>query len=762
MATLGDQLVLKEGNVFLLSQENGDITGNEGLGLYYSDMRYLSLLVFSVNGETPPLLNFSGYRNFMGSLQYANSVFQLADGTAVLPETISIRRSRFINEGLHERIGFVNYNRFPVPMTVSVTFGADFRDIFDVRGFVRDKWGNLLPPLWEDGTLSLAYMGLDGLARSTIITFDRLPDRVVPYVPPNTGPVIEPSKMVPIVGAPSFHINIEPPTATAIWDIEVPPNSPTSFAFHAMPNGLQNGSGERKAPAHTARTQQAAVSTSFLSPPHPSADGTFDKAVNYMRLSYWNWDKQSTEFATDNEDFDHMLRRSKSDLRVLSEPVAEGYFPSAGIPWYACPFGRDSIITSLQTLAFNPLIAVGTLHTLARYQGEREDPSREEQPGKILHELRTGEMARLGLVPHTPYYGSVDATPLFIYLFAEVMRWLNDDALYRSLLPNVMRALAWIDTYSDMDGDGFVEYVGSTLRGGIRNQVWKDSGDSIQFPDGTLAETPVAAVEVQAYVYAAKKGLSELFRRKGEQLELADRLAREAETLRTRFNETFWMPDLGFFTQGLDSHKRPVPTISSNPSHCLWCGIVDDEKARLTVERMLQPDMVSGWGIRTISDATPSYNPMSYHNGSIWPHDNSLAVAGFKRYGYHDETNKIVTQIAEAAQYFRYYRLPELYCGFTRDTVYNAGPSEYPVSCSPQAWAAAAPILMLQSMLGLQADAAAGYVRLSPRLPEWLTTVRISNLRVGDQRVDLAIDKHDGRNEVYMSGTGTGITLQIV
>ena len=234
----------------------------------------------------------------------------------------------------------------------------------------------------------------------------------------------------------------------------------------------------------------------------------------------------------------------------------------------------------------------------------------------------------------------------------------------------------------------------------------------------------------------------------------------EAETLRKKFNEAFWMPELGFYTQGLDKDKRQVPTISSNPGHSLWSGIADEDKALLAMERLMQPDMVSGWGIRTISDKSPSYNPMSYHNGSVWPHDNSLIVAGFKRYGYHEQTNKIVTQIAEAAQHFRYNRLPELYCGFTRDTIYSAGPSEYPVSCSPQAWAAAAPLLMMQSILGLQADAASGQIRVRPRLPEWLATLRMSNLRIGEHRVDIAIDKHDGRNEVYMASNGTGIILQ--
>jgi glycogen debranching enzyme len=311
-----------------------------------------------------------------------------------------------------------------------------------------------------------------------------------------------------------------------------------------------------------------------------------------------------------------------------------------------------------------------------------------------------------------------------------------------------------------VDGDGFVEYAASTSHAGIRNQVWKDSADSIQFADGTLAETPIAAVEVQGYVYAAKKGLGELLRRKGD-TETAGRLEAEAAVLRERFNEAFWMPEAGFFSQGLDRDKRQVPTITTNPGHALWCGIADEDKALQTVQRLMRPDMVSGWGLRTVSNNSKSYNPMSYHNGSVWPHDNSIVVAGFKRYGCHSDTNEVISQIAEAAQYFRYYRLPELFCGFAKDTVYGSGPSEYPVSCSPQAWAAAAPILMMQTILGLQVDAPAGRVSIDPRLPEWLSNVRVANLRVGESRVNLTVHRHDDRNEVFMEGEHVGLTLEI-
>jgi glycogen debranching enzyme len=419
MPALDEQLVLKEGDIFFLSRENGDVDGGAGQGMYYRDTRYLSLFTFRVNGQSPPLLNSSSAQNFMGTLQLANDIYQLPDGTVVLPQTLSIRRSRFISGGLHERIGLANFNRFPLPVSVTLQFGSDFRDIFDVRGFPREKWGELQPPLWEDGRLVLRYLGIDGLERTTEITFDRAPDSVDIQMPANANPVIEPGIMVPVVGAPTNHIIIEPPVATLTWNLVLEPNAPVGLSLNARP-----GHDDAQAP-----------------------EAVFDGAVNYMRSSYGNWETQSSRFSTDDDDFNRLLRRSQADLRVLCAPDVdgEGYFPSAGIPWYACPFGRDSLITATQTLSFNPGIAVGTLRTLARYQGEREDPWREEQPGKILHELRMGEMARLGMVPHSPYYGTVDATPLFVLLFVEAMRWLDSDALYHELLPNDMRAVELID-----------------------------------------------------------------------------------------------------------------------------------------------------------------------------------------------------------------------------------------------------------------------------------------------------------------------------
>jgi glycogen debranching enzyme len=770
VSTVSQQLVLKEDRIFLVSQENGDVqgsrhsqgTGDVGLGLYFEDTRYLSLFTFKVNGQVPSLLNVSGYRNFMAVIQYANEIMQMPNGELVLPQTISIRRSRFIGDGLHERIGLVNYNRFPIPITVELTFGADFRDIFDVRGFPRSEWGELLAPQWQEGVLTLGYKGLDGVPRSTAVTFERAPDNVAVSIPEVTVPAIEPGIMVPAVGAPSRQITIQPPFATATWSFVLEPDIPQTLTLHLMPH-----SGTAQSPKHLLGSANSSLLTTD-DRPLTTAQGRFDQAVDRMRASYRDWDAEGTTFSTDNEELNALWKRGKYDLRLLCQPLRvpgpshgeDAYFPSAGVPWYVCPFGRDSIITALQTLSLNPKIAIGTLRELARYQGTKVDPWREEQPGKILHEFRTGEMARLGMVPHSPYYGTTDATPLYVMLFVEAMRWLDDDRLYEEFLPNVWRAVDWIDNYGDLDGDGFVEYGPSNSEHGIRNQVWKDSSDSMQFPDGTLAEPPIAAVEVQGYVYAAKVGLAQLLRHKGE-AKTADKLDVQAQTLKEHFNQAFWMSGAGCFAQGLDKDKRQVPTITSNPGHALWCGIAHDDKARLTVERMVQSDMLSGWGVRTISDKSPSYNPMSYHNGSIWPHDNSIVADGFKQYNCHTETNRLIAEIVEASQHFQYARLPELYCGFTRDRVYASGPAEYPVSCSPQAWAAGAPFLMLEAMLGLRANAHNKQVHISPHLPDWLTTIRVSNMRVGDKRISFRVDKHGGRTEAAPEGEYAGISLEI-
>ena len=460
----------------------------------------------------------------------------------------------------------------------------------------------------------------------------------------------------------------------------------------------------------------------------------FDVAVHELRRSYEEWERDSTQVVTDNEVYDQMLNRCLRDLRALYTTTSDGAFLAAGIPWYVTLFGRDSMIASHQMLMISPEPARQVLEILAASQGTKEDDWRDEQPGKILHELRTGELARAGIVPHSPYYGSVDSTPWFLILLGQYFRWTGDEAFVRSMLPNAEAALGWIDRYGDLDGDGFVEYE-TRSPSGIRNQGWKDSWDSVVHADGRLAEPPIALAEVQAYVYLAKLRIADAFSALGYRSRASD-LVEQAATLRKRFNEAFWMEDEGFFAGALDADKRQVRTIVSNPGHGLYCDIVDREKAELLSRRLLTSDMFSGWGIRTMSMEAAAYNPMSYHNGSVWPHDNALIAAGLKRYGFPRWTNRVATALFDAAIYADYLRLPELFCGFTRRSPNR--PVSYPVACSPQAWAAGAPFLMLQAMLGVSARGDEGLLTVNqPQLPPWLNTVELRNLRVGDSRLSL-------------------------
>jgi glycogen debranching enzyme len=460
----------------------------------------------------------------------------------------------------------------------------------------------------------------------------------------------------------------------------------------------------------------------------------FDVAVHELRRSYEEWERDSTQVVTDNEVYDQMLNRCLRDLRALYTTTPGGAFLAAGIPWYVTLFGRDSMIASHQMLMISPEPARQVLEVLAASQGTKEDDWRDEQPGKILHELRTGELARAGIVPHSPYYGSVDSTPWFLILLGQYFRWTGDEAFVRSMLPNAEAALGWIDRYGDLDGDGFVEYK-TRSQSGIRNQGWKDSWDSVVHADGRLAEPPIALAEVQAYVYLAKLRIADAFSALGYRSRASD-LVEQAATLRKRFNEVFWMEDEGFFAGALDADKRQVRTIVSNPGHGLYCDIVDREKAELLSRRLLTSDMFSGWGIRTMSMEAAAYNPMSYHNGSVWPHDNALIAAGLKRYGFPRWTNRVATALFDAAIYADYLRLPELFCGFTRRSPNR--PVSYPVACSPQAWAAGAPFLMLQAMLGVSARGDEGLLTVNqPQLPPWLNTVELRNLRVGNSRLSL-------------------------
>ncbi|MDQ6899698.1 MAG: amylo-alpha-1,6-glucosidase [Candidatus Dormibacteraeota bacterium] len=461
---------------------------------------------------------------------------------------------------------------------------------------------------------------------------------------------------------------------------------------------------------------------------------------------------------TDSPLFDRVMNRSLADLRMLVTRQQGERFFAAGVPWYVALFGRDSLVAAIQTLAYDPSIAAHTLQLLAKYQADQHDDYRDEQPGKILHELRVGEVAHLGEVPQTPYYGSVDATPLFVILMAEYVRWTGDLALWRRLRPSVERALEWIDEYGDSDGDGFVDYATHSSKGS-RNQGWKDSDNSIRRRDGALAEPPIALVEVQGYVYRARLDAAWLLQMDGEH-DAAARLRDQADQLRLRFDRAYWMPDRRYLAVAIEKGGRQVRSITSNPGQALWTGILSAAKARKVVAVLMGDAMFSGWGVRTLAAGEVAFNPIDYQVGAVWPHDNSLIAAGLKRYGYQQQASQILTSIFEAASQFGQLRLPEVFSGFSRKP-YPA-PVRYPVACSPQAWSAGAVPYLLQTVLGFVPNATAADLEIhKPHLPSWLHHLRFSNLRVGGGRVDLRYARSGQETDAVVERTEGDVNVRI-
>ncbi len=672
-------LAVKEGETFLYCDLEGNLDhgGDYGLGLYSRDTRFLSRFRMTVSGRNPVLLSSSSERAFMSHVDLTNPDLYDGDVVSVPQQTLNIRRIRAINGRLFERVRVKNYNAHAVSLDLEFEFGADFADIFEVRGMARESRGEREPPVLASQTVEFGHRGRDGVHRRTRITFPAAPDQLT-----DRGGVVS-----------------------------------AVFRLHLGPY----------------QTRMVGMTVDPIVDGEP-ASIEFDVAVHELRRSYEEWERESTQVVTDNELFNQLLRRSIRDIRALTTRTPEGTVLAAGIPWYVTLFGRDSLIASHQLLSVNPDLARETLEILARYQGTQEDPWRDEEPGKILHEVRRGELAGAGDVPHTPYYGSVDSTPWFLILYGSHLRWTGDLDFARKLLPNAEAALHWIDERGDLDGDGFVEYRTRSPRG-MRNQGWKDSQDSVVHADGRLAEPPIALAEVQGYVYLAKHRMADVYQALGDEQQ-AEFLRAQAHVLRRTFNEAFWMEDEQYFAAALDGDKRQVRTVMSNPGHGLYCDLVDSDKAQALAKRLLAPDMFSGWGIRTMSKAAAAYNPMSYHNGSVWPHDNALIAAGLKRYKFVRSTNRVATALFDAAIQADYLRLPELFCGFTRRSPNR--PVSYPIACSPQAWASGAPFLMLQAMLGISSRAHQNLLTVNePHLPAWLNTVELRNLRVGDSRLSL-------------------------
>lgn len=683
-------LVIKEEDVFFLCQPNGQVPlGNQdGFGLYWRDCCFLNGYEVRIAGLPPNPLASTSASGFMAEFELTNAQGSDAGKDTLHQQQVGVFWRRAIDNGrraLHDSLELTNFGVRPAVFPLTFDFAAHFDDVFEIRGLEPRKRGRALRPRWSKGVLYFSYRGADGVFRTIEVHF---------------SPAARPSGR----SGAQLHLRIAPGKTARVQvslllselkrQSEARPQKRAHFQF----------------PAIAARLQQ-------------SAHGDFQR---------------NTEVRSGSDLLTSVIKRSLRDLRVLRSRLDRLQFIAAGLPWYGTLFGRDSIIAALQLLAYDPSIAGQTLRLLAAYQGSKSDGWRDEQPGKILHELRRGELANLNEIPQTPYFGSVDSTPLFLILMAEYVRWTGDLALFRRLHGNVERAFAWIDRYGDRDGDGYLSYESQSAKG-LSNQGWKDSGDSIMNADGSLATPPIALVEVQGYVYLAKQGIAGLYDRSGDRATAA-RLRREAAELRARFNRDFWLRDKRFYALALEKNGRPAAVIASNPGQALWSGICHPEKARATAHRLLQPDMFSGWGVRTLSSEERRYNPIGYHLGTVWPHDNSVILAGLRRYGFAEQACAIFTGIAQASASFANHRLPELFCGFAREQY--PSPVRYPVACHPQAWAAGSVPWMLTSLLGLEPQALAGRLAVrAPILPSWIPDVELRGLRVSRAQVDLRFQR---------------------
>jgi glycogen debranching enzyme len=665
---------LKHGDTFAVFDHNGDaLSRPDGPdGLFHRDTRYLSHFYLTINGRRPLLLS-STLRDDNATLTCDLTNPDLFDEKGKLAlghDLIHLRRTRFLWKArCYERLSVRNYGERPQRVRLEIDFAADFADLFEVRGTVRARKGRHLPASVEENHVLLAYIGLDGRKRATQLCFDPMPDTLRDDL--------------------------------VAYDLHLAPHEMRSLFIEI-----------------------GCDPTDACLPSHLSFFLALRDARRALRAS----SSRAASIATSNEIFNELVRRSVSDLYTLVTDTPEGPYPYAGIPWFSTVFGRDALVTALQTLWLDPAIGRGVLRHLAANQATAIDPASDAEPGKILHEVRYGEMAELGEVPFRRYYGSVDSTPLFVMLAGEYLKRTGDLATIRPLLPHIEAALAWIDDYGDRDGDGFFEY-GRLTEEGLINQAWKDSHDSVFHADGSLARGPIAIAEMQAYVYGAWQAAAEIYRALDQPEHAATFLAR-AEGLRRAFDLRFFDEELGTYVLALDGDKRPCRARASNAGHALFTGIAYPERAGQLARTLMAASSFCGWGIRTVASTEARYNPMSYHNGSVWPHDNALIASGLARYGYRAEAARIFEGLFAASTYIDLRRLPELFCGLPR---YRAqGPTFYPVACSPQAWAAAAPLLLLQSCLGLGFDPHARQIAFNePHLPPFLDEVTLRRLSIG-------------------------------
>lgn len=682
-------LTIKDDDVFLVTDTLGNISGcsiddhTVSMGLFCSDTRFLNRLELQIAGRSPVLLNSTADKGFLLSVLCTNPTVE----ERLRAETLGIQRELVLNGALFEEITVSNYSTTHVSFELSLSFNADFVDLFEIRGFHRERRGKLLrlvqeaTPSEQEEELILAYQGIDGSLMESRIQFQhRQPDYFKGY--------------------------------TAIWQLELGSHETQKLGYRLRMSTNNQSSSIINAPTTLVQARAAELSEEHL------------------------WCQQITRIRSDEATFNRVIERAEQDLYLLRQSFGKHKTVSAGVPWFSTLFGRDALITASQTLMLNPTVARETLFLLAAYQGTTDDEWREEEPGKILHELRFGEMARCHEIPHTPYYGTIDATPLWLMLYAEYFVWTHDRETLEQMWSNALAAMDWIDR--NCQPTGYLGYQRKSRRG-LVNQGWKDSGDCIVNRKGEIATGPIFLCEVQAYVYAAKVRLAEIARMK-KRIDLVERWQEEARSLKDRFNRDFWLKEQDFCALALDGEGNPVDSVTSNPGQCLQLGILTPEKAYSVAERLRAPDMFNGWGIRTLSSLSPAYNPMGYHIGSVWPHDNSLIALGLRSLGLTDQALELSQGLFDMTQRQPYQRPPELFCGYERTN--GNDPVQYPVACSPQAWATGSIFQLVHMMINLVPDAPNNCLRIiDPALPESLNRLSMHNLRVGTTMLDLEFER---------------------
>jgi glycogen debranching enzyme len=682
-------VTLVQGSAFCISGRDGDVSLGVPQGLFFRDTRFLSGLDVHVNGQRPEVLAAERTAPFS-----ATFVLRTQPVAGRADSTLMVLRYRYVGRGMREDIVVRNYGEEPAYCSVQLSFTADFADMFAVKEGRARAEGQITLDSSREG---LVFDYCKGASRRGL--------RITST---------EPAQFV---------------SNTAAWETVVPARGhwSTCLQFTPIIDGVD-------------------IEPRYL------CGEPVERSTPHQRLDQWRQAVPAVD--TDYEVFHQAVTRGAEDLgalRIFDPDFPERAVLAAGAPWFMTLFGRDSLLTSWMALIVDPTLAQNVLQTLARFQGTKVDPLNDEEPGRILHEMRFGDASSLSLGGGSVYYGTADATPLFVMLLGELRRWGLAAEVVDSLLPAADRALAWIEDYGDRDGDGYVEYQRSSDKG-LGNQGWKDSWDAIRFEDGRLARPPIALCEVQGYVYGAYLARAHFAEEAGDTATV-DRYRSKAAALKTAFNRDFWLEDRGWFAMGLDADKKPIDALGSNIGHCLWTGIVDEDKARAVADRLLSPEMFSGWGIRTLSSAMTGYNPISYHVGSVWPHDNAIIAAGLTRYGFVEEAQRVIVGLLEAAGHFG-GRLPELFGGLGRDEV--PFPVSYPSSCSPQAWAAATPLMFLRSILRLDPWVPHGKVWIDPVLPPPISRLRVDRIPLGGRRVTVQVDRHG------MHAEGMGPDVQLV